>query len=263
MTSEELFESLGDIREDHIACGRRLPVHRRQWAVLAACICLILLIPFALLQPGRDSVETADLPANLTLNGTRYFISPYLAVSAECPEGFVYGDETTVDGVGECAYYVSEDCPEWVYVRQEVNTDGKVDETGTLIRTEPHEVYVRYVDERIRGKKFVSFDGALYISLWDYADARALSTYGRRTETLPDEFSLIGTAEFTGYDTVPTGVLGCNTGSPEIYAGEDEQVLLVSTEWHTATAEENGETLHTGWNVYVRCADDAENFLAE
>ena len=66
-------------------------------------------------------------------------------------------------------------------------------------------------------------------------------------------FLSLGLTEFSGYDSLPTGTLSSNVGALEVYAHPDQpDLILVSTQWYTATKEEGGQTLHTGFNVYIR-----------
>ena len=79
------------------------------------------------------------------------------------------------------------------------------------------------------------------------------STYGVRIEgTVPDEFTLAGTAKFSGYDTIPTGILSSNTGTAKVYyTSGTPDVILMETSWFTAPVGENSETQHRGFNVYI------------
>ena len=189
-----------------------------------------------------------------------------MAVSNELPDGFLYAGEASVGGFDDCPYYTNPDKPEWVYVYQQVWTDGTVDETGTLNRTEPHHAYVRYVDVRLRGKKLVCCSGAYYISMWgavcfgdrpdvtqEYYDEMA-ARYGIRIEgAVPDGFEFAGTAAFSGDDTIPTGELASNQAAADVYYDPaDPAVILVETFWYTATAKEHGQTRHDGFDVYIR-----------
>jgi hypothetical protein len=243
---------------------------RRIWpkfAAVAACLCLVIgFAAYRANNPSSPASEDGDGPSQLVVNGCRFVISPYLANSDELPEGFAYAGEADVGGYEDRPYYVSQDRPEWVYVYQEIATDGAVDDSGTLNPTEPHMAYVRYVDYRIRGKALACYDGSYYIALWnancygdtpdvdeEYFDAME-SAYGYRVEgDAPEGFYSVGTAEFSGYDTVPRGGLASNQGQLEVFADPDApEVLLVRAHWYTATAEENGETRHDGFNVYIR-----------
>ena len=217
-------------------------------------------------ESPNDTMEPSDGPSSLMVNGVSYLISSHLAVSDELPDGFVYAGEASVAGFERCPYYTNPDMPEWVYVYHEVSTDGTVDASGTLNRTEPHGAYVRYVDVRLRGKELVCYNGEYYISMWsaqDYGSSPDVSreyydnmksTYGIRIEgDAPDGFVSVGIAEYSGNDTIPRGMLVSNEGAYEVYADPSNlDVVLVATKWHTAPVGENGETDHSGFNVYIR-----------
>ena len=80
------------------------------------------------------------------------------------------------------------------------------------------------------------------------------NTYGIRIEgDAPAGFASVGIAEFSGNDTIPRGMLVSNAGAYEVYANPgDPDVVLVATTWVTAPVGENGETNHSGFNVYIR-----------
>ena len=270
MTSEGLYALLGEIREEYVA-EAETPRRRRavrKWLALAACLCLAaaLAIPFLTrpaTEPKSSTPADAEGPPSFTVEGRTYIVSPHLAVSDTLPEGFTAAGTVDVAGGFEnCPYYQNPDVPEWIYVYQEVRTDGTVDETGTLTATPPHNAYARYVDARLRGRNLICFDGAYYISMWtvrvggditeeahDAADAR----YGNRIEgEAPAGFVRAGTAEFTGDDTVPTGTLASNAAAADVYySRSDPDVLLLQTHWFTAP-DETGETRHDGFDVYIR-----------
>lgn len=121
------------------------------------------------------------------------------------------------------------------------------------------------MDERIRGKDIVCYNGNYYISLWsadsygNYPDVssdyynKMESTYGIRIEgEALDGFVSAGIAEFSGHDTIPSGTLASNESASEVYVNfNDPDVILVSTRWYTAPVGENGETNHSGYNVYI------------
>ena len=214
----------------------------------------------------NDTIASSDGPSSLVVNGKKYLVSSYLAVSDELPDGFVHAGKADIGGLKGCLYFINPDVPEWVYVYQEVMTDGTVDATGTLNRTDPHNAYVRYVDIRLRGKDIVCYNGEYYISMWsaepsgdspdvsnEYFDTMK-GIYGIRIEgDAPDGFVSAGIAEFSGYDTIPRGALTSNEGAYEVYVNPNEpDVILVSTQWHTAPVGENGEKDHSGFNVYIR-----------
>lgn len=273
MKGSEFLDKMGLIAPEYIEEAEEKPKSRKKpwikWAAIAASLCVAMGFAFVAeyyFSPEEPvESEPGDGPSDLYVNGIRYFISSYLSVSDELPEGFEYAGETQIGGFENCPYYVNPDIPEWVYVYHEVRTDGTVDAFGTLNRTEPHNAYVRYVDERLRGKGIVCVEGDYYISMWsaslyDYPDVslefykQIESTYGVRIEGEPPEgFAFIGTTEFSGYDTVPRGKLSSNEGKFDIYANPDDpEVIFVSTFWHTHTAEEKTETRHEGFNVYIK-----------
>lgn len=275
MRKEDLYKAIGDISEQRIAEAQMVKKKKPawvKWGALAACLCLLIAVPVVLHQPAETPHEVVDPssdatgPAGLTVNGIKYLISSYVSVADELPAGFSYAGETDVGGFENCPYYVNPDMPEWVYVRQEVLTDGTVDATGTLNRTEPHDAYVRYVDVRLRGKDLVCYNGEHYISMWSaqyYGDIPDVSReyyeameseHGIRIEgDVPDGFISAGTAEFTGQDTVPRGTLSSNQGAHEVYINPDEpDVVLVPTYWYTHTKEEAKETRHEGFDIYIR-----------
>ena len=260
MKKEDFAALLTDIDDEHILDAEIYtePKPRRialRIAALAACLCLVLtavilpLLHNAKPQEPMSPIDTA--PPHILLGGTMYVISPHLEMSDTLPEGFAYAGTAPAGGFDACDYFTNPAMPEWVYVHQEV-CNNLTGETSMK--------YVRYVDQAIRGKDFVCVGDALYVSLWsispDEAPAlytRAEETYGIRIEgDAPDGFISLGKAAFSGWDTIPAGVLASNTGTEEVlYDPADPDILLVSTAWHTAP-DENGEQRHTGWNVYIR-----------
>ena len=220
---------------------------------------VVFAIPTVFCQPAEspnDTIAPSDGPSSLVVNGKKYLISSYLAVSDELPDGFVHAGEADIGGLKGCLYFINPDVPEWVYVYQEVMTDGTVDANGALNRTDPHNAYVRYVDIRLRGKDIVCYNGEYYISMWSaepFGDSPDVSneyydtmegSYGIRIEgDAPDGFVSAGIAEFSGHDTIPRGALTSNGGAYEVYVNPNEpDVILVSTQWHTAPVGENGGT---------------------
>ncbi len=274
MKARRILEALGRVDEKYVeeaATGRK---HTGiKWGTMAACFCAVLAVSAVMLfwekpQTPDAGSSPGDLPPHIVVNEKTYLISSHMAVSEACPAGFVYAGESEMGGMGSCAYYVSPDMPQWVYVYHDVNTDGTVDDTGTLTRTETHKAYVRYVDIEIRGKDFVCYNGQLYISLWsadpdgERADLpRAFydqmkDAYGVRIEAAqpPDGFILAGQAAFSGYDTVPAGELSSNVPQAEVYVSSDDgNAVLVSTQWHTAGGKSAGESVHSGYDIYVLC----------
>lgn len=276
MSKETLIDALAGIDDDMIQSVEALRGKKRRmawpkWAALAACLCLIaaVVIPVTLRhapQSPNEMMAPEAGPPSLVVDGIPYYISSHLAVMPELPEGYVQAGQASVGGFEDCPYYTNPDIPEWVYVYQQVRTDGTVDASGTLNTTPPHNAYVRYVDVRLRGKDLVCYDGVYYISMWSaqtYGDYPDVSdeyydtmerTYGIRLEgDAPAGFACVGITEFSGKDTIPCGALSSNEGECEVYADPgDPDVLLVATHWYTAPVGENGETYHTGFNVYIR-----------
>lgn len=245
-----------------------------KWGAMAACLCLCALLGVSVWQSGilnnTTPGEGGDGAPRFTLNGKTYMISPHPSLSEALPDGFVYAGTVNIVGVGDnISYYTNADMPEWVYAYQEVHTTGEVDETGTLIPAEPHDAYVRYVILPLRGKHLLCRDGKIYVSMWS-AELKTVDAdhynairekYGVRIEgATPDGFSLVGTAEFSGYDTVPDGALSLNTNPAEVYLSEAEpDIALVATQWYTAP-DGMGEIRHNGFDVYIRWLYDEENW---
>ena len=278
MRGEHLLEKLSLVDAAYLkeaecptGLGRKKGRRSALWAAAAACLCLLLILPGLLTvfhqAPDDDqSPESGNGPPNLTVNGQVYYISPYLVSQRELPEGYSLAGTADVGGYSDCDYFTNPEQPEWIYVQQEMTTDGSTDQYNTLIPTEPHMAYVRYVDARLRGRDLIHCQGEYYISLWsassygenpdvtgEHYDALA-SLYGIRLEgAAPEGFLSLGLTEFSGYDSLPTGTLSSNVGALEVYAHPDQpDLILVSTQWYTATKEEGGQTLHTGFNVYIR-----------
>ena len=276
MNRKDLYNGFNEVDDDILERSETSSKSKKKpawlkWGAIAACLCLVVSIAIPVLfqqspDTPHDTMDPSDGPSSLVVNGVSYLISSHLAVSNDLPDGFVHAGEASVGGFENCPYYTNPDMLEWVYVYHEVSTDGKVDATGTLNRTEPHNAYVRYVDERLRGKDLVCYNGEYYISMWsaqDYGSTpdvsheyydKMESTYGVRIEgDAPDGFISVGIAEFSGNDTIPRGALASNEGTYEVYANpSNPDVVLVATKWHTAPVGENGETSHSGFNVYIR-----------
>lgn len=287
MTREAFYEALGEVCEKYVTEAQMVrkpkkPVWMKAGAI-AACFLLVIFVHLALTFPKnsaenekaegdtQDSVErenaegdAQDSPPSVKLNGRIFYVSSYFTVSEKVPEGFEYAGKTKIGGE-ELSYFLNPDIPEWVYLYQEVLTDGTVDETGTLTRTEPHMAYVRYVDERLRGKHLLSCDGRLYIDMWsasyydrepdvsqEFYEAVEAEWGIRLNEEIPEGFQSVGVAEFLGYDTIPSGALASNIRTAEVFVNPNKpQIVLMATEWYTATDEENGETKHTGYDIYI------------
>lgn len=258
MTVEAFYEILGDINEALVNEAHTPKTVKKpawiKWGILAACLCLVVTLSFVLESPGagNNSLGDADAAPHFVLGDRVFIVSGYWTFDDELPEDFTYGGETQIYGKGEYySYYRNPDIPEWVYVYQEAKYGWS---------------YVRYVDERLRGRNLISYNGQLYISMAranyfgddpdvskDFFD-EIRARYGIQLEgAAPDGFVSVGTAEFSGYDTIPRGELASNTGQfVEVWANPDDpSVILVPTFWHTSTAEEGKETRHEGYVTYI------------
>nr|WP_276857480.1 hypothetical protein [Intestinimonas timonensis] len=276
MNRERLYRAIGDIDMKWVAESERPGKKKRaraRWGALAACLCLLAAAPFLLqalntFQLPLFSAGGGSGPPNITIDGRTFCVSSHVSVSAELPDGFALAGETAVadSGLGDCPYYLNPDIPEWVYVYHEVTTDGTLDALGHLKRTEPHDAYVRYVDQRLRGKDLLCCQGDLYISMWSadyYGEDPDVSEayynemeerFGLRIEgDAPDSFVSVGIAAFSGDDTIPSGTLSSNQGQAEVYCSPNEpDVALVRTHWFTSTEEEGREIRHEGFDVFIR-----------
>lgn len=277
MNRKDLYNSFNEVDDailerSEAAAKKKTAPRWMKWATLAACFCLIISGGFWIMgswinaENPNDMIAPGDGPASLAVDGVAYFISPYMSVSDILPDGFAFAGKADVAGYENCPYYTNPAVPEWVYVYQEVCTNGKTDENGTLYRTEPQDKYVRYVDVRLRGKDLVCYNGEYYISMWsaspygDYPDvtheyySEMERIYGIRIKgDAPEGFVSAGVAEFSGHDTIPRGDLACNEGAYEVFVNpSDPRAVLVATQWYTAPIGEKGETKHRGYNVYIR-----------
>lgn len=275
MTSENLYEIIGNISDKKIKDAKQIKETKQpislKWSIMAACFLFIvaLTIPIAFYQTAEtphDTQNPSSGPSSLVVNDISYIISSHLAVTDELPNGFMKTGEADVGGFKNCPYFTNPDIPEWVYVYQEVITEGIVDESGTFNRTAPYHAYVRYVDARLRGKDLVCCNDEYYISMWSaeyygkFPDVSSeyyntmKNNYGIRIETdLLEGFVSAGISDFSGYDTIPHGTLTSNKGEYEIYVNPDKpDVILVASQWQTAPVGVNGEINHSGFDVYIR-----------
>ena len=277
MTNEEIIRALEFLPENMIEdadqfrnqVAERKTAWHKWCAAAAACVALMagILGFFSLKTPEEPaSNDAGDGPSYVVVDDTTYMISPHLVSCRECPKGFSPAGTIEEGGNEEmgCKYYVNSNLPYLLYVYRMTNTDGTVDENNTIIQTDFHMAYVQYVESELRGKNFVRYQDQLYVSLWtaghaDEAFQTRLETYeaayGRRIEgTTVENFTEVGKTTFAGYDLLPTGELFSNTHrrGEAVYANAaDYNVILVETEWYTATEEEDGETKHTGFDVYI------------
>ena len=276
MKEIRLAELIGEVREDFVEQAQPPVRKKRPWSTvlaLAACIALVIAIgavsPFfqrkgaadlgAPLAPEATEESAPETPESLLphvkVDGVSYYISSHLSSYDECPETFAEGGILESGEYAGCRYYISAEYPHLVYVYTMTNNRGEVDSSGTVIPTEPHMAYLRFVTEEMRGKDFVCVDGQLYTSMWngwrtvdgEFYD-RIEAEYGVRIEgDAPEGFASVGTAEFAGWDLWPEDALSSNTGEEEIYVNpENPDIVLVATTWHTVQGE------HRGFHVYLR-----------
>ncbi len=298
MTAKQLFALLGQVDDAHIAGAEtyryRPKISKKIWlsaAATAACLCLVVSLfasmgadnkaldapgavppvptpstPSAPAVPAEPPAETPDTslngPPSVIIDGVTYMQSEHLtAITLTLPEGFAYA--------GQCEYgpyYQSPDHPLWVYVQETVRTDGRADDTGTVIPIEPQPGYVRYVVEWLRLVDLVRVEDRLYCratseySYESFAFAQALSReeytrlgdkYGFRIEADSVEgFALLGAADFTGHDTLPDGALAANVDNAMVYQNPDEpNIVLVENTWHSASGEHHGFDVYLKWEV--------------
>lgn len=224
---------------------------------IAGCLVLIAFVAGLIIQrnANRDA-NNASLPPGVVIDGVTFIESGWNTTAAECPGGFTCGgtvEATTTSGeyLSGCKYYVNPAIPEWVYVYGPVWNE----------RDDAFTAYTRFVLPEIRWNTFIRYDGQVYVRLPGYMsgenDQHGLEDrYGYRIETgTPEGCTLVGSAHMEDADRIPQTQLGVNHrdyDGANVYADpEDSGVLYVGTEWHTATAEEAGDTLHNGYDVFV------------
>lgn len=238
-------------------------------SVVAVCVVMIACAGIFSIQrqANRDAYKMSAVPG-VTIDGVTFIESGWDTADAECPGGFVYGGtvETTTDSgeyLAGCEYYMHPDIPEWVYIHGPV-----CDASHNACMA-----YERFVLPDIRYNFSIRYDGRRYVNLFDYTgggdDPREFDQYksglaqryGYRVETdVPEGCTLVGRARMEELDRIPRVDLGVNHpdyGGAAVYADpEDSGVLYVGASWHTATEEGAGETLHTGYAVFVLHAPD-------
>lgn len=244
---------------------------------MAACMCVVI---GCVIFFGNNSPKTpegsvsekhyqdgcTDIMSHIDINGKSYYPGANITVKNELPEGFDYAGEADLGWDKPCKYYINTDAPECIYVYQEVTTNGKTDASNTMINTEPHFAYLRYVDIRLRGKSIVKYNSSYYISMWsadDYSDTpdvteeyynSVFNIYDVRIEgEAPEGFEFVGKTDFSGDETVPKDNMTSNKGKLDLFADPDNpDIILLSTEWYTHTSTEKKETLHKGFDVYIK-----------
>ena len=238
MTKEQLFDAIGGVEESYIRDAGEAKKKRTDWSTWAAvAACLVLVVCAVLWQvlpreqaPGPVA---GDMPPMVEWDGRTYIVSGSTGFSSILPEGYVYAGTGEIDGE-ERELYTHPDQPLWDYVRQPwYSSDSEGKPSGMI--------YQRYVDENLRGKHFVRYNGQLYIRLihgWmpPYEDVdsklcdRIERTYGVSVTALPEGFVAVGEPVFTGDDTLPMVERGTNEPVEAIYANPDvPEILLTPT----------------------------------
>lgn len=261
---DKLFHAIGGTEDELLERSdkKTKKVHWLRWGIMAACIAIVACVSVGMLTKDNSDIDTAhNLPPAIVLDGTKYIVSSSDTSVTECPDGFEYSgliDEHHTDDeylIGR-KYFTNESIPEWIYIYCEVwdrNNDSSM-------------AYVRFVYEDIRGSDFIRYNGKIYVSMWsdfytgdqscvDYHDDMR-ERYGIRVEAdIVKDSVLVGEAHFEEKDRIPQTELGVDdkryNGSKVYEIPDDNQVLYVGTSWYTATTEEDGETLHTGYDVFV------------
>ncbi len=237
MTKEQLFDMIGEAEESYIRDAgeeKRRKSPWAKWAALAACLVLVVGAVLVLELPKEPSPgpDTCGGAPHVEWDGRTYITSAGAVFSSLLPEGYAYAGTGEIDGE-EREVYTHPDQPLWVYVRQPLyHSTGEGD---------PFWVYHRYVDEDLRGKHFVRYNGQLYIRLihgrmppYEDVDSelcdRIERTYGVSVTALPEGFAAVGEPVFTGDDTLPMVERGTNEPVEAIYANPDvPEILLTPT----------------------------------
>lgn len=237
MTKEQLFDAIGETEEVYIrdaSEAKKKGTDWITWGAVAACLVLVVGTVLWQMMPEKQKPGPSDRPPMLEWEGNAYIISGQLAArETQLPEGWVLVGTAEVDGeVREV--YIHPEHPLWVYVRQpRYSSDSEGKPSGMI--------YQRYVDENLRGKHFVRYNGQLYIRLihgWmpPYEDVdsklcdRIEREYGVSVSALPEGFAAVGEPVFTGEDTLPMVELGSNEPVEAIYANPDvPEILLTPT----------------------------------
>lgn len=223
-----------------------------KWGAVAACLCIavcVVAIPF--MNTEQPQFPEQSVAPNVLINKTTYIQSAHDIVFETCPNGFEYGGKIESGTAKGCSYYINPQMSEWIYVEHEIKRTGTTDEF--------YSGYVRYVDENIRGKNFINYNGNIYVlmyhaecptdiekSVYDEVE----NTYGLQIEASDVEgFTPVGTTVFEGFDVIPYDNFGSNSHqkTQQIYANSNiENVILVSSTWNTSSGT------HDGFEVYIK-----------
>lgn len=263
MKAEKLFQAIGGADDELLERSEEKvkKVAWLKWGISAACLVAVAFAAVILLNTRDSDTVSHDGPPEIMVNDTTYIMSSsYTAVSA-CPDGFEYNGTIDAGNTEDayligCNYYVNNEVPEWIYVYCEVWDSQNNASTA----------YVRFVAKDIRNNDFIRYNDRIYVSMWgDWFSKddshraeydKMQERYGIRIETdIPEDGVLAGKAHFEKTDRIPKIQLGVDDAdydNAEVYANpDDDQVLYVGTSWYTATKEEGGETLHTGYDIFI------------
>jgi len=240
-----------------------------KWGIAAVCVLLLssaVIIAYVNHRERTNTDKSSSVPG-IIVDGVTYLKSGWETDAEQCPDGFEYGgivDQVNQNGTYliNSKYYIDSKVNEWVYVycKEWENPVGSDEEKSSM-------AYVRFVRAVERYKTFLFYDGQLYQSLWDYCavakdektaynNSRELEKrYGLRIEVLPESCVLAGSAHLEELDRIPQTEMGINNSKYDeatVYVDpSDKEVLYIGISWHTASDEENGETLHNGYDVFV------------
>jgi len=239
---------------------RKIKIHWIRWSAVAVCI---VLITGSIIFANKGNSDAGSSVSGILVNNITYYKSSWDIAVMECPDGFQYGGtvETTNDAgkyLLGCKYYINNDIPEWIYVSCKVWDEYNHDSMA----------FVRFVTADIRWNIFINYNGNIYVNLMSYTASTDSSEsfykdkldlenrYGLKIEAaVPEGCSLAGNAHLETLDRIPQTELGINSTSYDnatVYMNpDDSQVIYVGSSWYTATGEETGETLHTGYDVFV------------
>lgn len=265
MNAEQFSEALGEIDERYLTEAEAYRPKKTpwiKWTALAACFALAVFLGAKFLaRPAVKPEEpTGDGPPFVIVEGRRYTVSPYFEYREELPEGFAEnGTVYSPDWQADLPLAQNPEDPLLIYLWQKIQNGDPP--------KEPTFAWFPYVDPALRGRDLLSYNGVLYISMWSaqywdgsskdvsetfYRESR--SRFGDiRINRLPDSFVSVGTPDFIGHNLVPTGVLSANVELGEVFSDPNySDAVLVSTHWYTHTKEEQRETRHDGYDVYIR-----------
>jgi len=247
---------------------------KARWLILCIAACLVLAAALALPRiSGGEEEPSYGEPAGgndgryFELNGRTYGRPGRASdITNELPEGFSLAGQITVAGE-EVPYYTNPETPQLLYIRTTVTTNGEVDPTGHIVRTEPHLGYILYAEDGLYHRDLISYNGKLFLSMWsavsygedpDVPDAfytYVQETYDLTTDSLPEGFVSVGTAEFSGFNTIPTGPLsfngriGSNEAPIEVFANSAaDDVIFAAVVSSPTRPSSSGE-----YDTFIRC----------